>query len=54
MTGVVPAAVTLRTYRVTTTLGSITVEAYSLAHAIRTALELLGGEYLSCLQDGEW
>ena len=45
---------TLRPYRVTTTMGSITVEAYSIAHAIRTALELLGGQYCSCLQEGDW
>jgi len=44
----------LKPYRVTTTMGSITVEAYSVAHAIRTALELLGGQYCSCLQEGDW
>ena len=44
----------LRPYRITTTLGTIVVEAYSLAHAIRTGLELLGGELRSCLQEGDW
>ena len=44
----------LRTYRVTTTLGTIAVEAYSVAHAIRTGLELLGGTLRSCLQEGDW
>jgi len=44
----------LRTYRVTTTLGRITVNAYSVAHAIRTGLELLGGTLQSCLQEGDW
>lgn len=45
---------TLRTYRVSTTCGQIRLEAYSVAHAIRTGLELLGGTLLSCLQDGDW
>lgn len=44
----------LRTYRVITTLGSIRVEAYSIAHAIGTGLELLGGTLLSCLQESDW
>jgi hypothetical protein len=44
----------LRTYRVTTSTGVLTVEAYSLAHAILTGLELLGGTLRSCLQEGDW
>lgn len=47
---------TLATYRVTTTLGIITVLAYSLAEAIKTGLELTGpgSKILSCLREGEW
>lgn len=44
----------LRTYRITTSTGRITVEAYSVAHAIRTGLELLGGTLRSCPQGGDW
>jgi hypothetical protein len=44
----------LRTYRVTTNLGSVDVLAFSLAHAVRTGLELLGGEYRSCIEASEW
>lgn len=45
-----------RPYRVTTTLGTRTVMARTLADAIRHGLELAGpgARLLSCLQEGEW
>lgn len=44
----------LCTYRVTTSLGSVSVLAFNLSQAIRTGLELLGGEFRSCIKTGEW
>lgn len=45
-----------RAYRVTTSLGSITLLAPNPAAAIRSGLELAGpgAKLLSCLQEGEW
>lgn len=47
---------TLRCYRVTTTLGAVFVMAFSLSQAICTGLELCGpgATLLSCLQEGDW
>lgn len=44
----------LRSYTVTTTIGSISVMATSVPAAIKTALELIEGDLLSCLLDPEW
>lgn len=44
------------TYRVTLSTTVLLVEAFSLAHAIRTALELAGpgAKVLSCIRQDEW
>lgn len=47
---------TLRPYRVTTSMGVVTVMARTLAAAIVIGLELTGpgARVLSCLQQGDW
>ena len=47
---------TYRPYRVTTSMGAVTVLARTLAAAIVIGLELTGpsAQLLSCLQEGDW